>query len=71
MADRIHVHVLADGRVKIITDEISAANHVSADKLLKSIETDLGGGDTTVERKHGARLTEAEHEHFHRHGLAH
>jgi hypothetical protein len=70
MADRIRVQVLADGRVKIITDEISAANHTSADKLLKSIESELGG-ETTTERRKGARLTEAEHEHFHKHGISH
>jgi hypothetical protein len=69
MADRIRVQVLADGRVKIITDEISAANHTSADKLLKVIESELGG--ETTERRKGARLTEAEHEHFHQHGIEH
>jgi len=70
MADRIRVQILPDGRVKISTDEISATNHRSADALLKGIQNELGG-ETTSERRRGARLTEVEHQHAHEHGLDH
>jgi hypothetical protein len=70
MADRIRVQILPDGRVRITTDEISATNHRSADALLKGIQSELGG-ETTSERRRGARLTEAEHQRAHRLGLDH
>ena len=41
--DKIQIEIMEDGQVKIVTDEIGAANHRSADDLLKFLESQLGG----------------------------
>ena len=65
--DKIHITVLAGGLVKIETDKVSGANHISADRLLRGIESDLGG-ETQVEKKKESLLTE--HDTHREHDLA-
>ena len=62
--DSINIEILDDGRVKILTDTISAANHRNADELLEAIEKLMAGGSTKAKRKqkHGHHHT---HDHIH------
>ena len=55
--DKIRITVLAGGLVKIETDRVSVPNHTSADRLIRSLEEDLGGA-TQVEKKKDSLLTE-------------
>jgi len=48
--DEIFVEILDDGRIKVTTGEISVANHMSAEKLLETIET-LAGGETVAKKR--------------------
>jgi hypothetical protein len=41
--DTLDIEILADGTVKVTADQISGANHVSADELLAELERRLGG----------------------------
>jgi hypothetical protein len=41
--DIISFEILENGDLKVKTDEISSANHTSADKLLKNMEELMGG----------------------------
>lgn len=66
MADRMRVQILKDGTFKTTTDEISAANHSSAEAFLKGIE-DLAGGESTRERQGEAHDHEHTHEEQHEH----
>ncbi len=59
MADTIRISILPGGLVKVESDHISAPNHLSADRLLRGLEGDLGGS-TETERKKNATLTEHE-----------
>lgn len=47
--DMIEIEVLEDGTIKITTDAISPANHLSADSFLKMIEQ-LAGGEITKQK---------------------
>ncbi len=67
MADRIRITILADGTLKIETDKVSGPNHLSADRLVRSIEEDLGG-EAQVEKKKESLLTE--HDTHREHDLA-
>jgi hypothetical protein len=57
MADRIRVHMLADGRVKVITDQVSAEN------LLDLLIQELGGGAAETERRTDTTHGILAHEH--------
>jgi hypothetical protein len=61
--DEIQIEILPDGSLKIETDEVSAANHMSADDLVKFIER-LAGGETQVKHKHTHAHGKA-HQHLH------
>ncbi len=50
MASEIKIKILDDGTVRIDTDTIDPALHVSADKFLAEVE-DLLGGEVTIEQK--------------------
>jgi hypothetical protein len=63
MADRIRVQCLPDGRVKVITDEVSAENHRAADKLLDLLKQEIGGGAATTERRTETTTTHGIHAH--------
>jgi hypothetical protein len=41
--DNIQIEVLEDGTISVTTDQVSGANHMSADKLLKELAEVLGG----------------------------
>lgn len=58
--DMIEIEVLEDGTIKIITDHVSPANHLSADNFLKMIE-ELTGGEITKQKNRKA------HSHAHQH----
>ena len=51
MGDIMKIEVLPDGRVKVITDSVSMANHMSAEKFLKTAKDFLGGIQTREHRK--------------------
>ncbi len=59
MADKLRISILPGGLVKVETDRISAPNHLSAERLLRSLEEDLGG-QTRMERKKQDVLAERE-----------
>lgn len=63
MKDIIDFEIMADGVIKIRTDKVSAANHVSADQLMELIR-DAAGGETTTEKRKDAH-------HHHHHGHTH
>jgi hypothetical protein len=60
--DVIEIEVLEDGTIKVVTDQISPANHLSADNFLKMIEQ-LAGGETIKQKNRKA------YGHVHRHGV--
>jgi hypothetical protein len=62
--DNIQYEILADGTISITTDQVSATNHVSADKLLAEL-FDVVGGTVTAEKR--SRLAGGMHVHMHDH----
>ena len=56
--DEIKVTILIDGSVKVQTDEISPANHLQADNLMKFLAEKLGAPVAETKAKHA-------HEHAH------
>ena len=52
MADTMTVQILADGTMKVTTDKVSMANHLTAEKFLK-FAAELLGGKTIRKRKRG------------------
>ena len=48
MGDIINIEILDDGTLKIKTEGVSDANHISADSLLSQMETLLGGQTTRI-----------------------
>lgn len=53
-ADNMEVDVLPGGIVKVVTDPISAPNHMNADRFLADLARGLGG-ETTVTRRLGKK----------------
>ncbi len=69
MADHISIKVLADGTIKVETDKISLANHLSAEKFLSQTFT-LLGGEIKRKAKHAfqhALNKDHAHDHDHQH----
>ena len=62
--DVIKVQILEDGRIRVETDPISAANHGTAEQLLKMIAADAGGPTTRERKPH-------KHHHGHTHAAQH
>lgn len=60
--DRLVIEILDDGSVKVETDEISGANHMSADQVLDFLARKLGG-ETSKARKHQGHVHAGEHLH--------
>ena len=60
--DILTIEILADGTIKVTTDQISPANHLSADQFLKLI-SELTGGETTITKNRRAHTHHHEHEH--------
>jgi hypothetical protein len=48
--DQFNITILPDGKLKVETDEISAANHLNASDFLRYLAT-LLGGDTITQPK--------------------
>jgi len=61
--DEITISILPDGTIKVETDQVGQANHLSADKLLEMMARLAGGTTETVRKAKG-------HTHTH-HGVAH
>lgn len=53
MADQIIITILDDGTIKVETDKISQANHMTADAFMRNLAT-AGGAQQT--RKHKAGI---------------
>lgn len=69
MADTIKIQVLEDGTVKVSTDKISMANHLSAEKFLANTFT-LLGGEIKRKAKHAMQHAfgkQHDHDHDHQH----
>jgi hypothetical protein len=65
MADKMTVEILADGTMKVTTDAVSMANHLSAEKFLK-FASDLLGGKVKNERRKGLKAhSHGDHHHHH------
>jgi hypothetical protein len=65
MADKIRITILTGGLVKIETDQVSGPNHLSADRLVRGIEEDLGAETQVQKKKEGLlkeRSTHREHD---------
>lgn len=63
-ADTITIEILADGTIKIETDEVSLANHTNAENFLREMNK-LAGGPTAIRHKHAGKPG---HGHSHGHG---
>lgn len=62
-ADKITIEILADGTLKLETDEVSLANHTNAENLVREMSKACGG-PAAIRHKHG----KAGHGHSHGHG---
>lgn len=60
--DKIEIEILDDGTIRLETDTISPANHLSADQFLKEIER-LTGGTTTKTKNRHRHVHHYEHSH--------
>jgi hypothetical protein len=49
--DTLKITILEDGTIKVETDQISQANHRSADEVVKLLGT-LMGGEITIDQHH-------------------
>jgi len=47
--DQMQIEILDNGVIKVSTDRISQANHMTAEAFLRNVQQAAGG---TVERKH-------------------
>lgn len=57
MSDTINIEILPDGTLKIITDKVSAPNHINAEKLIGEIIKDAGGEANRVRRTSANQTT--------------
>ena len=57
MTDRMRITLLPGGLVKVETDQVTGPNHLSADRLIRGLEHDLGG-ETQVDHKRQGVLLE-------------
>ena len=62
--DTLDIIILEDGTIKVETDKVSNANHISADNLLKYLSELAGGKTTRTRRPHS-------HTHTHKHSNEH
>lgn len=60
--DVIEVEILQDGLIKAVTDPVSQANHVAAEKFFRLLEGLTGAPQERVKRKESHT-----HEHTHHH----
>lgn len=62
--DEITIEILANGDLRVSTDQISPANHIAADQFLKLLSELAGGGVTKAKNRKS-------HIHTHQHDRAH
>jgi hypothetical protein len=67
--DTLHIQILADGSLKIETDKISQANHMTAEAFLRNVASACGGKQQR-RHKHGV-LGAASHAVAHALGRGH
>ena len=60
--DILEIEILADGSIKLTTDQISPANHLSADQFLKFI-SEMAGGEVIKAKNRHAHTYHHAHEH--------
>lgn len=60
--DELKIEILADGTIKVESDKVSAANHVTAEGFLKHL-AELAGGPTTRTRKGHTHTHHHDHDH--------
>jgi hypothetical protein len=58
--DTLKITILDDGSVKVETDRISPANHLSADALV-TLLGQLMGGDVSIDQKRPGHTHQAQH----------
>jgi len=64
--DKLNIEILPDGTLKITTDGVSMANHMSAEALLRMANTIMGGETKRVRRiDANIDLTASYHDHIH------
>jgi hypothetical protein len=59
--DKVKIEILDDGSIKMTTDKVSAANHLSAEGIIREIAK-LAGGEVTRKAREGYQ------QHSHDHG---
>lgn len=57
--DKLEIEITADGRVKVTTDQVSPANHRSADALIEFIAR-MTGGETIKQKRPQAHTHHAQ-----------
>jgi len=62
MADSLEFTVLPDGRARVITDEISMAQHLNSEQLLKFLAQLTGG---PAKRTARTDVKKGDHKHHH------
>jgi hypothetical protein len=67
--DSMKVTILDDGTIKVETDRISQANHLTAEAFMRNLAAAAGGAQTR-RHKHGV-LGEAQHALAHAQGRPH
>lgn len=60
--DEMMFEILEDGTIRTTTNAVSAANHSSADEILKLVAK-LAGGDVEIKKRPRAHTHTHEHKH--------
>lgn len=68
--NEIKFEILEDGTITVVTDDLTGANHVSADKLLKQM-FELAGGSATARKRTRIEVGHAIPVHRHADGTVH
>ncbi len=63
--DRIRIRIKEDGELLVVTEGVSAENHVSADCLLSTLAALAGGSRSTEEREHHGHTHAESESHVH------
>lgn len=62
----MNITILEDGTIKVETDQISQANHMTAEALMRNMAQACGGSQDR-KRKHGVVDHSHNHKHSHKH----
>jgi hypothetical protein len=63
--DELRIEILPDGTIKVETDEVSQANHASAEAFLRLINQMCGGEQSRKRKAHAHVHGHAKHHHKH------